>query len=162
MKIHRENEESDIKALQRLFFDAYDSSDFMAADSKTLSENQLVSLLNKKTNILLTYSEDNKLLGYVLGVYRDAPEFAHRLKIQAISVIPEFRGRGIGRKLMEKLLAFGKESGFDLVYLEVASDNSNACKLYESFGMKETGNLPDGFRKNGKSCNIKTYAYNNT
>ena len=58
------------------------------------------------------------------------PRFCHRKTI-AITIRKNHWGRGIGTCLMERLIAFAKESGTEVITLEVRSDNLRAKALYE-------------------------------
>lgn len=49
-------------------------------------------------------------------------------------LLPEARGHGIGRALIEKNLAFAKELGYEQVYLESMPELKTALSLYEKFG----------------------------
>jgi Acetyltransferases len=60
------------------------------------------------------------------------------LNIHDIIVHKNFRGRGIGRKLMEKCIDIARERKYCKVTLEVRDDNTNAQKLYNSFGFQDT------------------------
>lgn len=55
-------------------------------------------------------------------------------EISDVFVSAELRGRGIGRKLVEKCIAHSKNKGYDPVYLNVVSDNVPAVSLYRSLG----------------------------
>lgn len=60
------------------------------------------------------------------------------LYIHDIIVQKEFRGFGVGRKLMEKCIAIAKERKYCKVTLEVRDDNKNAKALYQSLGFEDT------------------------
>ncbi len=49
----------------------------------------------------------------------------------------ELRGRGIGRKLLQKIIKRIKEKGFQKVYLETTEQMKAARSLYESMGFQE-------------------------
>jgi GNAT superfamily N-acetyltransferase len=49
-------------------------------------------------------------------------------------VAPSFRGKGIGKELMEATLSIYKEEGIDIATLEAISENQNAITLYEKIG----------------------------
>lgn len=51
-----------------------------------------------------------------------------------IAVLPEYRGKGIGKLLLSHSLQKAKELGCENMLLEVRRSNDNAIKLYESFG----------------------------
>lgn len=67
--------------------------------------------------------------GVGLGVLRDGT-----LGIFDVMTAPAHRRRGIASRVVESLLAWGSEAGGDLAYLQVASDNHAAVRLYERLG----------------------------
>ncbi len=58
-----------------------------------------------------------------------------------VVVHPDFRGRGIGRKLMERALKTAQDQHARWVGLEVRADNHPARWLYESLGFRKVGQL---------------------
>ena len=48
-------------------------------------------------------------------------------------LVPEARGIGVGRLLIEKCLAFAKEAGYKRVYLETLPELKKAINVYEKF-----------------------------
>lgn len=72
----------------------------------------------------------------------------HRRSL-AITVLRDYWGRGIGTGLMERMLAFARETGAELVNLEVRCDNERAKALYRKFGFVSFGTFPKFFRING-------------
>jgi ribosomal protein S18 acetylase RimI-like enzyme len=55
-----------------------------------------------------------------------------------IAIVPSRRGRGLGRELLEALLAQAREEGFERISLSVEPDN-DAIHLYEQHGFAKTG-----------------------
>jgi ribosomal protein S18 acetylase RimI-like enzyme len=55
----------------------------------------------------------------------------------AISILPDFRGYGIGTKLMKKLFATLRDSGYKRTSLSVQKDNP-AVRFYERLGYRVT------------------------
>lgn len=68
-------------------------------------------------------------------------------EIERILVHPSCRGRGYGRKLMEQMVIFARESGGEAITLEVRAGNRAAIKLYESCGFVKEG-VRRGYYKN--------------
>lgn len=64
--------------------------------------------------------------------------FRHRCNL-AISVRKPYWGNGIGSEMMRRLIAFAKESGAEVISLEVRSDNERAKALYRKFGFTRYG-----------------------
>lgn len=83
------------------------------------------------------YFEGERLLGYagMLAVLDEAD-------VTNIAVLPEARRRGVGRCLVEALIAEAVVRGVKLLHLEVRESNTVARALYESLGF-----VTDGRRK---------------
>ena len=52
-------------------------------------------------------------------------------------MLPVWRGRGIGRRLLEAIAGIAKERGCCKVTLEVQENNAPARRLYESVGFTQ-------------------------
>lgn len=76
--------------------------------------------------------------------------YSHRCSV-AIALYKEYCGMGIGRKMLELVLAAAKDMGYEQAELEVVSDNVRALSLYESLGFVRYGTLPDNMRYNDGS-----------
>lgn len=59
--------------------------------------------------------------------------------VEDLAVNPEYRGLGIGRKLLERGIQWARENGFPGVMLETQDDNVPACMLYQSCGFVLSG-----------------------
>jgi phosphinothricin acetyltransferase len=57
--------------------------------------------------------------------------------VEDVVVDVEHRGKGLGRKLMEKLVELGKEKGLTEILLFSADKRIEAINLYKSLGFKE-------------------------
>lgn len=85
---------------------------------------------------------DGLVVGYWVGNrVLDEAELAN------FAVAPEWRGRGIGRRLMQDFI--DTVGGFErtTVYLEVRLSNAAALALYRSFGFQEVGRRPSYYSK---------------
>ena len=77
---------------------------------------------------------DDALVGYA-GL-RVAP-LDYASDVQTIAVSESARGKGIGRKLMDELLATARRAGSEQVFLEVKASNEVAINLYKSLGFEQ-------------------------
>jgi streptothricin acetyltransferase len=59
--------------------------------------------------------------------------------VEDIVVNPEYRGLGIGRKLLERGIQWARENGLPGIMLETQDDNVPACMLYQSAGFVLSG-----------------------
>ena len=79
--------------------------------------------------------EEDQVLGYA-GLALTPPEEAW---VQNIGVRRTAQRRGIGRRLLEALLAEAARHGTRQVLLEVAVDNAPAQRLYAGYGFEAVG-----------------------
>jgi ribosomal protein S18 acetylase RimI-like enzyme len=59
-------------------------------------------------------------------------------------VVPDRRGQGIGRALMEETMAMARAQGADTMELGTGEDDVSARRLYESLGFTNTEHGPGG------------------
>jgi ribosomal protein S18 acetylase RimI-like enzyme len=71
--------------------------------------------------------------------------FAHR-GVLGMGVVPEYRGRGVGRALVEATLSAARSKGLARIDLEVRADNAAAIGLYRAVGFKVEGVKRDALR----------------
>ena len=60
------------------------------------------------------------------------------LNIHDIAVRPEFRGQGVGRRLLAAAEEHARDAGYCKVTLEVRSDNDRAMRAYRAAGFQST------------------------
>lgn len=63
----------------------------------------------------------------------------HLVPELAMAVLPEFRGRGIGTGMVQRLVAMARRR-FPAILLSVREDN-RAVRLYERLGFRQTGRM---------------------
>jgi len=85
--------------------------------------------------------EDGRPVGYVIGFY-DAPHFMWATgrvgHVDSFYVLPEMRGRGVGRLLMDAAYQAMRQAGAQTVALEMVADNDVARRFYEREGFTTT------------------------
>jgi ribosomal protein S18 acetylase RimI-like enzyme len=62
--------------------------------------------------------------------------------VNALAAYPEYRGLGLGTKLLEAAHALASEAGCAELSLEVFDQNEDAVRLYERHGYREIARLP--------------------
>ena len=60
-------------------------------------------------------------------------------ELHTFAVKPEFRGRGIGRMMMDHMLEKARGRGVEFIYLQVRPSNKEAKELYKSLGFVGIG-----------------------
>ena len=61
--------------------------------------------------------------------------------IYLVYVAPQYRRRGMGRKLMQHAKDWAKKQGYDQISLQVFTKNIAALKLYETLGYRQSAAL---------------------
>ena len=74
---------------------------------------------------------------------------AHRASV-SLTVARDYWGQGIGRGVMEALIAFARQAGLEVLQLEVRADNTRAVVLYEHLGFEKLGLYRNFMKVNGQ------------
>ena len=93
-------------------------------------------------NPMMVALAGDKVIGWCDVRREFFPSRAHRGTL-CIGLLPEWRGRGVGRRLLEATLAQARRSGFKRIELDVHADNPRAIALYEKAGFVREGVVRD-------------------
>lgn len=114
--------------------------------------NDAWSKSNMKSELLAPHTtyvvaeESSSLIGYA-GLSKLANSTSS--DIQTIAVSENHRSLGVGRGLMESLLAFAKEQKAKEVFLEVREDKPTPQSLYSSLGFKAIDRRENYYQPDG-------------
>lgn len=94
---------------------------------------------------------DGEVVGYA-GLHNAIPlaSHAHVLEINGLAVAPAAAGRGVGRHLVEAVVAEATRRGARKVTLRVLGTNAVARRLYARCGFVEEGVLLEEFLLDGR------------
>jgi ribosomal-protein-alanine N-acetyltransferase len=104
---------------------------------------------------LVAFTPGEKLAGYICP--RLLLDEGHILDV---AVHRSFRGRGVGRLLVERVLMECRDGGAEFVSLEVRPSNEIAIALYRQLGFVETGRRRK-YYENGEDALLMEYHYDN-
>jgi ribosomal protein S18 acetylase RimI-like enzyme len=95
----------------------------------------------KKGQIWVAEGNQNKLVGFCAINIKDitaensVESVPHKKgRILELYVDKDYRGQGVGTKLMDTMLAYANESSCDVVNVEVFAPNKRAYDFYKKFG----------------------------
>ncbi len=110
------------------------------------SAKRLISGLKNHCNKLCLLAELNGEFVGLTNCFISFGTFVAKpfINIHDVVVLNTYRGKGIGRKLLEKVAEKAIEINCGKITLEVREDNAGAQHLYDSMGYKE-GNPPMHF-----------------
>jgi GNAT superfamily N-acetyltransferase len=112
-----------------------------------------VAALTERVDDLLAYEKITVLLAgepaLGLALFRFRPSLwstATDTYLEELYVVPEHRGQGIGRALLEAAINAAREASADHFELTTGEDDTAARALYESRGLTNREGSPDGPR----------------
>lgn len=105
------------------------------------TKEQLEEKLDRENEIIFCAVEDEKVLGYVFGVFEHVGENTcfnedNSLYIDDFCVDKDHQGQKIGKRLYDFVRGYAKEKGFDRVTLHVWECNGGAKLFYDSLGFE--------------------------
>jgi ribosomal protein S18 acetylase RimI-like enzyme len=106
--------------------------------SQIINEQVDIKLQPLNSELLYLTEGSNQVGSLILVYYENGPS------IFSVEVLPTHRGKGYGKKLVEKAIIRTKEKGLPCLELNTEIDNTVANKLYQSMGFQLRG-LKDGF-----------------
>jgi ribosomal-protein-alanine N-acetyltransferase len=92
-------------------------------------------------HFVVAVDDEQSIIGYA-GVF--APGAAEA-DVLTVGVLPNHRGKGVARQLMELLTNWAHNQGSTAMMLEVKVDNAEAIGLYESLGYSKLNTRKDYF-----------------
>ena len=98
---------------------------------------QIEKLTNdKKHHIIIGYEDEKtrKIIGFVHAQMYESFYSDLGLNILGLAVNPDFKGRGIGKKLMNKLEDYSVDNNISFIRLNSALKREEAHKFYEHIG----------------------------
>lgn len=113
------------------------------------SEKSILESMNAKT-VFYTAHSGGKSVGYI-GLSKISGEGY----VTNIAVLPEYRRRGIGQKLIEYMINDCKEQ-LEFISLEVRVSNNAAVSLYKKFGFERVGLRKNFYTKPTEDAVIMT------
>jgi ribosomal protein S18 acetylase RimI-like enzyme len=123
---------------------AFDSLRFLSATSgtKTAYASFLGSQLEEPEAAIFVAEENARVVGYAYAVVDDSYDYMALRGpagiLHDIIVEPASRGRGVGRLLLDAVLAFLKARGAPRVVLSTAEQNEAAQRLFASAEFRRT------------------------
>ncbi len=111
---------------------------FPAEDQFTRQQFQY--LLTRARSVTFVEEADGWICGMITLVWRLG---SRSCRIYTITVHPEARGRGVGKRLLARAKAFCREHSFARLTLEVRAENQRALQLYQRAGFILSRRLSD-------------------
>lgn len=139
---------ADIPALIQLgiktFYDTFipfnKQEDMEAYLNSTFTQERLHTEFEEEGSVFFLAVHGERPAGYAkirMKTGHDQPEGRKPMEIERLYVLNDFLGHGIGAKLMEQCLAWGKFIQCDVVWLGVWEHNERAKRFYTKWGFEK-------------------------
>ena len=133
------------------FATSKDIAEVISINFKTLPEHYsnsfFMELLLDSPETFVVAENNNKIIGYIMcrieygfSIMKKM-SLARKGHVVSFAVLEEYRGKGIGKKLVEQAIEGMKIKKCNESYLEVRTDNIPAIKLYENLGFNRIATL---------------------
>ncbi|MEO9946142.1 MAG: GNAT family N-acetyltransferase [Paraglaciecola sp.] len=97
------------------------------------------ALIESDNSIVMVAEDEAKIVGSGYARIRDSkPHLIHEQHVYFgfMYVIESHRGQGVNQRIMQALIQWGKNLGFEDFYLEAYAKNTPALTAYEKMGFK--------------------------
>jgi len=144
IRAYRETDKDQLNQLAVLAFEQYSHlySDWPEFSKKV----EQMSSLTEHCEILIA-AQESKILGAVAynGPYKAKAEFfkPEWAVIRMLVVNPEYRGSGIGRRLVENCLAHARRDDVQVIALHTSEIMEVALPMYQGMGFEYYAQAPD-------------------
>ena len=119
-----EAEEKDLRIISELERDLFSEEKW--------SYFQILREFKNDFSKILVFKEKEEIIGYL--IFR---EIEPEIEILKIGVRKEYQRKGVGTKLIQKLIEIAKEKNISKIFLEVKASNLSAYNFYKKLGFKE-------------------------
>ena len=109
----------------------------------------------KKLPVIGVLDDDGTLMGFgSYGPFR--PHAAYQFSIEhSIYVDARFRGRGLGRQILQRLIEKAREQRYHMMIGVIDADNTTSIALHEKMGFAHCGHIKEAGFKFGRWLDLE-------
>ena len=147
--------DSDQQAIMEIYNDAVlNTTATFDTDPRTIEKQMEWFRKHKKNHPVLVAENDNVIIGWAsLSPWSDRCAYDTTVEI-SIYVHKDFRGQGIGSKLLEIITLEGKKENNHTVISRISQGNETSIHLHEKFGYHHVGVMKEVGFKFGKFLDV--------
>lgn len=101
---------------------------------RELDAGLVAEFLGDSRHHIVVVLASKQIVGFVSAVHYVHPDKRAELWINEVSVAPDYRKRGLGRRMLEKLLGHARTLGCVNAWVLTDDQNCAATRLYDSTG----------------------------
>ena len=108
--------------------------DFMDDENTKYTIEELNNFISNKNNLGFIAIENSKVIAFSFGYILNHPNGENVFYFDAIDVMKDYQGKGIGTELMIYTKNYVRNIGCKEMFLVTNKSNLSACKCYEKSG----------------------------
>ncbi len=145
----------DLNAITEIYNDAILTTDAtFDTEPKTDAEQRIWFAKHGPRNPILVAESDGVVVGWAsLSEWSDRCAYSDTAEI-SFYVKQEFRGRGIGKRLLETIIQEGERAGLHAIIARITEGNEVSIHLHEGAGFEHVGVMKEIGRKFGKLLDV--------
>lgn len=102
-------------------------------------------------------ADDNRLMGFAsYGPFRNYPAYKYSVE-HSIYVDSDFRGRGVGRRLLEEIVSSATAQDYHMMVGVIDAENEASIALHRSLGFTHCGSIQHAGFKFGRWLDLVFY-----
>ncbi len=151
----RTAEEKDIPAITEIYNHAIvHTTATFDTETKTL-ENRLEWFRQHSPKHSVIVAEyEGEIVGWAsLSKWSDKMAYDSSVE-NSLYMAEKYRGKGVGKKLLEKLIEEGRKNGFHTIIARISDGNDVSLKMHYDLGFEKTGTLKEVGIKFGKLIDV--------
>lgn len=128
------------KTFIETFAEENSSEDMENYMRENLSYEKLTSEIKNEGSLFFLVEDNDKVVAYMkLNFDKAQTEEGHKntLEVQRIYILEKYKGKGIGKVLIQKAKELAKENSLSYIWLGVWENNFPAIKFYEKQGFEK-------------------------
>ena len=103
------------------------------------------------------YEEDKEIAGYCYAhTWKEKAAYKYTLET-TVYLSPRYKGKGIGRQLMERLIEECRAGGYHALIACITEGNEASCSLHEKLGFKKVSRFEKVGLKFGRWLDVVDY-----
>jgi ribosomal protein S18 acetylase RimI-like enzyme len=119
------------------------------------NKEEIIKTLNLPNNLDYLVYIDNKLIGYLIGDFRNLNSGRLIYYISYIYISKSYRGHKIGSQLLDLIINICKTKKIKYIVLTCDSEDNKIVRFYERYGFKVDEELDNNSRHNVYSLYLK-------
>jgi len=147
---------SDIAAITAIYNDVIATTNAIYREDQVHVSERMAWLADKSSHAypVIVAEQDGVVVGYgVFGSFRFGEGYNHTVE-HSVHVASSHRGQGIGKEILENLIALAREQQRKVMIAAIDSTNIASINLHAAYGFKESARMPRVAQKHGQLLDL--------